>query len=172
MGLLLKAVSRSTHPTVQLQWKELECLSRATAAAPDNSDSNYELGAFLLESGKVGAARRYLQRAVDIDPCHVLALDQLAQSYVRDHDLRRAEEIFVKALDVDPDDAPSTGDYVQFLENIRTRCLPLKREYYGRRSRGRKGFSAVSATEAVFYVESNLRKSHGRAGGFHLVKTQ
>ena len=63
-----------------------------------------------------------MQRAVDIDPCHVLALDQLAQStfVIMTYD---EQEIFVKALDVDPDDAPSTGDYVQFLENIRTRCF-------------------------------------------------
>jgi tetratricopeptide (TPR) repeat protein len=125
MGLLLKAVSSKAHPSDRAATMDRakECLSRATAAAPDNSDSNYEFGAFLLESGNLGAARRYLQRAIDIDPCHVLALDQLAQSYIGEHDLVKAEEIFVKALDVDPDDAPSMGDYVQLLENIRTRCF-------------------------------------------------
>ena len=79
--------------------------------------------AHFVRKWKTRRCTKIPQRAVDIDPCHVLALDQLAQSYVGEHDLRRAEEIFVKALDVDPDDAPSTGDYVQFLENIRTRCF-------------------------------------------------
>ena len=125
MGLLLKAVASKAHPSDRQATMERakECLSRATAAAPDNSDSNYEFGGFLLEMKNLGAARRYLQRAIDIDPCHVLALDQLAQSYIGEHDFIKAEEIFVKALDVDPDDAPSMGDYVQLLENIRTRCF-------------------------------------------------
>ena len=122
---LLKAVASKAHPSDRQATMERakECLSRATAAAPDNSDSNYEFGGFLLEMKNLGAARRYLQRAIDIDPCHVLALDQLAQSYIGEHDFIKAEEIFVKALDVDPDDAPSMGDYVQLLENIRTRCF-------------------------------------------------
>jgi tetratricopeptide (TPR) repeat protein len=129
MGLLLKTVANMAHPAdarATLDRAE-ESLARAAASAPEDADPNYEYGAFLLDRGvhRLGAARRHLRRAIALDPCHVLALDCLAESYVRekDPDYHKAEIAWVEALDIDPGNAPSMGDYVQFLENIRSRCV-------------------------------------------------
>ena len=129
MGLLLKTVATTAHPSEARSTLDRaeECLARAAAAGPDDADPNYEMGAFLLGRGanRFGAARRHLQRAISLDPCHVLAMDALAETHVsaKEPDYKKAEGIWVQALDVNPANAPSIGDYVQFLENIRSRCV-------------------------------------------------
>ena len=67
-------------------------------------------------------AKRFFIRAIEIDPCHVLALDELAAIHEDEANLEEAERLWVQALDVEPTMAPSQADFVSLLERVRTRC--------------------------------------------------
>jgi tetratricopeptide (TPR) repeat protein len=105
-----------------------EAFARAVASAGDaDADTYYEYGTFLLnhQSGDRDSrklAENFLTRAVDIDPAHVLALDELAHLYETSGRLDKAEELWIRALDVNPTEAPSHADFVSLLERVRSRC--------------------------------------------------
>ena len=67
-------------------------------------------------------AKRFFMRAIEIDPCHVLALDELAAIHESEANFEEAEKLWVEALDVEPTMAPSQADFVSLLERVRTRC--------------------------------------------------
>ena len=105
-----------------------EAFARAVASAgDDDADTYYEYGTFLLkhqagdrDSRKL--AENFLERAIDIDPAHVLALDELAHLHETSGRLASAEELWIRALDVNPTEAPSHADFVSLLERVRSRC--------------------------------------------------
>jgi tetratricopeptide (TPR) repeat protein/Ca2+-binding EF-hand superfamily protein len=105
-----------------------DAFARAVAsAADDDADIYYAYGTFLLknQSGDPDSrtlAENFLRRSIEIDPAHVLALDELAYVTECNGNLMEAEELWIRALDVNPSEAPSHADFVQLLERIRSRC--------------------------------------------------
>ena len=55
-------------------------------------------------------------------PAHVLALDELAHLHETNGKLQKAETLWIRALDVNPGEAPSHADFVHLLERVRSRC--------------------------------------------------
>ena len=80
------------------------------------------------DRNKRARARRHLEKAIEIDEFHVLAIDELASSFEDEGDLDHAEELWVRALDADVSRAPSRADFVQLLERVRTRCYSVEEE--------------------------------------------
>ena len=98
-----------------------------TVSCADGGDADpyYAYGTFLMKYQSNDRdsrlmAQRFLTRAVEIDPAHVLALDELAAIYEAQGDLETAEKLWVQALDVDPKLAPSHADFVALLERVRS----------------------------------------------------
>ena len=132
LGSLLAQQVHTINGTVSdreaLLDRALQALSRAVAASGDkNADSYYAFGSFQLKhrcssTEDIQSAQRSLQKAVSIDPCHVLAIDELAYSFELLDRLDEAENLWIQALDVNPALAPSHADFVTLLERVRSRC--------------------------------------------------
>ena len=132
MGTLLadKAASASATDVdrTHLLERANEAFARAVASAgDDDADIYFAYGTFLLkhQSGDRDSrtlAENFLRRAIDIDPAHVLALDELAHVTETNGNLIEAEELWIRALDVNPKEAPSHADFVHLLERVRSRC--------------------------------------------------
>ena len=134
MGMLLSSHTSysSGHGAIDAAQS---CLARAVAASGEtNADAHYAYGTFLYshiaadDRNKRARARRHLEKAIEIDEFHVLAIDELASSFEDEGDLERAEELWVRALDADVSRAPSRADFVQLLERVRTRCYSVEEE--------------------------------------------
>ena len=105
-----------------------EAFSRAVANSGDqDADTYYAYGTFLLQN-QAGdrdsrtLAENFLSRSIEIDPAHVLALDELAHLHETNGKLQKAETLWIRALDVNPGEAPSHADFVHLLERVRSRC--------------------------------------------------
>jgi tetratricopeptide (TPR) repeat protein len=105
-----------------------EAFARAVASAQtDDADAYYAYATFLMKNQSNDRdsrlmAKRFFIRAIEIDRCHVLALDELAAIHETEANLEEAERLWVEALDVEPTMAPSQADFVSLLERVRTRC--------------------------------------------------
>lgn len=80
----------------------LESLRRACELAP-NADRLTLLGVALAEAGEQNAAEQALLRAMELDPSHSEAHANFAFHIVGGSDLARAEALYRRAVDLDPE---------------------------------------------------------------------
>ena len=106
-----------SHPDVS---RGRELLSRAVAISPDDADAHFYYAKFLEgPAGLSEAAAHHYQRCVEIDPHHVLALQGLGELRLMQGDENGAEELLLRALDVDPSEAPCKDDFIELLRAVR-----------------------------------------------------
>jgi TolA-binding protein len=82
-----------------------EQLQRARFYVPDNPETNLALGNLRLAEGNQIEAALFYQAALQIDPMHKSALNNLGVIALDDHRPAEAKEYFLKALKQDPKNA-------------------------------------------------------------------
>jgi hypothetical protein len=121
-------------------------LGLAYAYVPENSETNFALGNLRLAQGKPASARSFYRAALQIDPKHKGAFNNLGVVALDENRLEAAEVWFRRALDVDPRNAKThfllartlfgKGDRVAALVEVQ-RALdlnPTQREFVALRN--------------------------------------
>ena len=102
MGTLLSDKAANSDNASHVLERANEAFARAVASAgDDDADTYYSYGTFLLkhqygDRDSRTLAENFLRRSIDIDPAHVLALDELAHLLECNGHLAEAEELWGK----------------------------------------------------------------------------
>jgi len=97
------ALARAEEAQMQGRMQDAEKILRKTLAeAPDNPRALRMLGTIALEANRFKAARRMLEKAVDLDPAFVMGWNDLANFHMKQDRYEKALEMVQRAIDLDP----------------------------------------------------------------------
>jgi hypothetical protein len=133
MGTLLSDKAANSEGASHVLERANEAFARAVASAgDDDADTYYSYGTFLLkhqygDRDSRTLAENFLRRSIDIDPAHVLALDELAHLLECNGHLAEAEELWGKDRFTWKGVAFVFFDLVFqfFVQTSFVRCVPL-----------------------------------------------
>ena len=225
MGTLLSDKAANSEGASHVLERANEAFARAVASAgDDDADTYYSYGTFLLkhqygDRDSRTLAENFLRRSIDIDPAHVLALDELAHLLECNGHLAEAEELWgkdrftwkggglcffltlffnslfkflsfdvfhcpcctvpvaVRALDVNPTEAPSHADFVQLLERVRSRCYTaeeaMTRAHAGPQEAQslvlHQGLRKFATLKAMMSYRASMEDDGGGGGGSSML---
>lgn len=104
-------------------WKDSFTLWSVTyQAVPDSTRAVYNLGVEHLKRNQADQAISLLQRAIELNPNHILAYNNLAAAYLAKGEPQRALTLLQHALTLKPD----TRDRIVWAKRDHTYCLILR----------------------------------------------
>ncbi|MFH0770866.1 MAG: tetratricopeptide repeat protein [Candidatus Peregrinibacteria bacterium] len=108
-------------------WKSaLELLRKANSMKPNNPEILRCLGWALFNGGLRAQGVVTLERALNLDSENPLTLCDLGVSYLQLRNFRKAKALFVRALDLDPDN-PRARECVEIVERMANAAEEVKR---------------------------------------------
>ncbi|HEY1663530.1 MAG TPA: tetratricopeptide repeat protein [Verrucomicrobiae bacterium] len=107
IGAALILVALMVSARIQTSfWRDSGSLwSHAIASTGDNSIAQFNLGAFLIQTGDLDDATHHLQSALEIDPRFAAAYDSLGNISVMQGQADQALVCYRKALEINPNNA-------------------------------------------------------------------
>ncbi len=115
------AMALSGYPRTMLSEEDFQALERATAEFmaslkihPDDWESHYNMGNYLLNRGHLSAALVAYDTAVRLDPRRILPYLNASIAAARLADMVRAEELLQKALEIEPN-SPAVNFHMALL---------------------------------------------------------
>ncbi len=105
-----------------LSWagKHLEAKQLALQAiqlAGEDTHTNFVAGHMLYQSGELDQAAGFLQKAIELEPNHVLARLDLAEIYLQQDEWEQAKSVIEEAIQLDPERQQSYVILEKVLEN-------------------------------------------------------
>lgn len=109
------------------RWKSaLERLRKANSMKPNNPEILRCLGWALFNAGLRAQGVVTLERALNLDSENPLTLCDLGVSYLQLRNFRKAKSLFVRALDLDPEN-PRARECVEIVERMANAAEEVKR---------------------------------------------
>lgn len=99
------------HSGINSYWQAKEYLEKAIALDPEMHYAYNELGNVLMLLGRVGQAQTAYSAAYALAPASADICNNLAVSYAKTGDMRRAKELIEKAHKLEPDNSVITANY-------------------------------------------------------------